>query len=329
MTHLRLGTRGSRLAVTQSEQVAQRLRERSPDLSVELVEIRTSGDVIRDVPLGPHLGRSFFTKEIEVALLDGRIDVAVHSCKDLATAMTPGLLLAAVPVREDARDALVSAAGRLSELPAGARVGTSSPRRKGFLAVARPDVHAQDQRGNVPTRLRAVEDGSVDAVILALAGLRRLGLSDRVVETLDPSVMLPAAGQGALAVQIRAGDVPTRNAVEWLDDPESRARVTAERACLHALEAGCHAPVGALARMNGQRLHLAAAVVAPDGVVRAEEAESLAHVGSSAERLRAAEAVGVAAARSLLAKLGLSSLAATAWAGPAPERLARRGAERA
>jgi hydroxymethylbilane synthase len=138
--------------------------------------------------------------------------------------------------------------------------------------------------------------------------------------------MLPAAGQGALAVQVRADDVPTRNAVAWLDDPESRARVTAERACLHALEAGCHAPVGALARVDRQRLHLSVAVVTPDGVVRAEQAGSLADGGCGAERLRAAEAVGAAAARSLLARLGLTSLAATPWAGPAPERLARPGA---
>jgi hydroxymethylbilane synthase len=140
--------------------------------------------------------------------------------------------------------------------------------------------------------------------------------------------MLPAAGQGALAVQIRADDVPTRNAVEWLDDPESRARVSAERACLHALEAGCHAPVGALARLDGERLRLSAAVVAPDRVVRAEQTGSLPDVGSSAERLRTAEAVGVAAARLLLAQLGLTSLAATTWAGLAPERLARPGVER-
>jgi hydroxymethylbilane synthase len=295
--------------------VARRLQEQSPAIVVDLIEIQTTGDRIRDVPLGPHLGQSFFTKEIEVALLEGRIDLAVHSLKDLATVMTPGLCLAAVPAREDARDALVSAAGALRELPVGARVGTSSPRRKGFLAAARPDLVVQDQRGNVPTRLRAIEDGSVDAVILALAGLRRLGLADRVTETLDPDVMLPAASQGALAVQIRADDASTRAAVAWLDDAKSRARVTAERACLRTLEAGCQAPVGALARLDGHELRLSAAVVTPDGVVRVEETGPV----------EGAEAVGVAAAGSLLARLGLSSLRDAAWAGVAPERLAAPG----
>lgn len=316
MSRLRLGTRGSRLATTQSDWVARRLREQNPAIDVELVEIQTTGDRIRDVPLGPHLGQSFFTKEIEVALLEGRIDLAVHSLKDLATVMTPGLCLVAVPVREDPRDALVSAAGTLREIPAGARVGTSSPRRKGFLAVVRPDLVVQDQRGNVPTRLRAVEDGSADAVILALAGLRRLGLAHRVTETLDPDVMLPAAAQGALGLQIRADDASTRAAVAWLDDVESRARVTAERACLRTLEAGCQAPVGALARVDGHELSLSAAIVTPEEVVRVEERGAVGCAG----------AVGAAAAGVLLARLGLSSLRDATWAGVAPERSSAPGA---
>ena len=186
--------------------VARLLEAAHAGLEVELVEIRTSGDRIQDVPLGPELGQAFFTKEIEDALLDGRIDLAVHSCKDLATTLPDGLVLGAVPVREDPHDALVSGGATLSALPAGARVGTSSPRRKGFLAHARPDLVIQEQRGNVPTRLKAVDEGRVDAIVLAVAGLRRLGLADRITEILDPDVLLPAAAQGALALQIRADD---------------------------------------------------------------------------------------------------------------------------
>lgn len=309
---LRLGTRGSRLALAQSGWVADRIRRLHPHVEVETVQIQTSGDRIVDVPLGPHLGQSFFTKEIETALLERRIDVAVHSCKDLATVTTPGLRLVAFPEREDSRDALVSREGTLHELPAGARVGTSSPRRKGFLSTARPDLLVQDQRGNVPTRLRAVEEGGVDAVILALAGLRRLDLDHLVTETLDPSVMLPAAAQGALAVQTREDDARVAEVCAPLDDAETRDAVTAERACLRGLEAGCQAPVGALARRDGTRLRLAAAVVTPDGVVRVEEQ------GSAAE----AESIGAAAASSLLDRLGLTSLRQAGWAGVGPERSA-------
>jgi hydroxymethylbilane synthase len=308
MTLVRIGTRGSRLAVAQSRWVADLLRERVPGVRVELVEIQTSGDRIRDVPLGPHLGQSFFTKEIEEALLDGRVDLAVHSCKDLATTMTPGLRIGAVPAREDPRDALVSLGSGLRALAPGARVATSSPRRKGFLHVIRPDLTVTDIRGNVPTRLRAVTEGRVDAVVLAVAGLARLGLGEVITEILDPDIMLPAASQGALAVQVREGDSRLREMVASLDVPDAHARVNAERACLRTLEAGCQAPVGALADVEGERLAIRAAVVTPDGVVSVREAGPAS----------GPESVGAAAARGLLRLLGLDSLRHALWAGPAP-----------
>ena len=188
MTTLRLGTRGSALAMAQSGLMAASLEARHPSLKVEIVQIRTFGDRIQDVPLEPHLGQAFFTKEIEDALLEGRVDLAVHSCKDLATTLPEGLVLGAIPDREDVRDALVSGAAGLADLPVGARVGTSSIRRKLFLRAARPDLDLVDLRGNVPTRVGAVDEGRCEAVILAVAGLRRLGLGHRVAEALDPDV---------------------------------------------------------------------------------------------------------------------------------------------
>ncbi len=309
MTRLRLGTRGSLLALAQSRGMAAALERANPGLSVELVEIRTSGDRIRDVPLGPHLGQAFFTKEIEDALLEGRIDLAVHSCKDLASVLPDGLTLGALPEREDPRDALVSAGARLADLPAGARVGTSSPRRKLFLASARPDLHLQEQRGNVPTRVRAVDEGKVDAVVLAVAGLRRLGLTERIVEILEPDVMLPAAAQGALAIEIRVDDTAAADIVSKLDDPATRVEVSAERACLRRLQAGCQAPVGVLARVTGERLRVSAAVASGDGIVWVNED------GTADSAVEA----GTAVAEALLAELGLPSLDDVAWVG-APSR---------
>lgn len=313
MSAVRLGTRGSRLALTQSGWVADRLRELNPGLEVELVQIKTSGDVIQDVPLGPEHGQAFFTKEIEDALLDGRIDLAVHSCKDLATAMPTGLVLGAIPEREDPRDVLVSRHGGLAALPEGATVGTSSPRRKGFLAVARPDLTLTDQRGNVPTRLKAAEDGVVDAVVLAAAGLARLGLSDRATEMLDPTVMLPAAAQGALALQIRDDDARLRDVTARLDHGSTRRAIEAERACLRRLEAGCQAPVGVLARSTADgTLSVEGAVVGPSGVVRDTRA------GSASDD---PDDLGSALASALLERLRLPSLRGVGWAGPPPRTL--------
>jgi len=284
------------------------LSARVPGVDLQIVELSTRGDRIRDVPLGPTLGQSFFTKEIEDALLRGRIDLAVHSCKDLATNLPPGLALGAVPAREDPRDALVSRGPGLRDLPAGARVGTSSMRRKAFLAHARPDLVIEEQRGNVPTRVSAVDEGRVDAVILAAAGLRRLGMAERITEVLEPDVMLPAASQGALAIQVRSDDRGTLEIVSALDDPAARGEVTAERACLRALGAGCQAPLGALARASDGVLSLQVASVAPHGIVRTRVEGSWAQ----------AEELGAAAARALLDELGLDTLRDAPWARPPP-----------
>jgi hydroxymethylbilane synthase len=310
----RIGTRGSRLALVQSEWVAARLREEI-DGPVELVEIRTTGDTVRD-RLGPEHGVSFFTKEIEDALLDGRVDFAVHSCKDLATRLPDGLVLGAIPAREDPRDVLVSGGQALRELERGARVGTSSPRRRGFLAAVRDDLTLVDQRGNVPTRVAAVDEGRVDAVVLAAAGLLRLGMQDRVTEYLDVDVMLPAAAQGALAVEVREDDAVATELAARLDAPGTHAAVAAERACLRRLQAGCQAPVGALARHADGGLVLDAAVVAPDGIVRTQATLERA----DEDGLAAAERLGIGAAEALLAALDLESLAGVAWAEPGPPR---------
>lgn len=308
MSRIRLGTRSSRLARAQSAWVAERLRGADPGLVVDVVLIETYGDTHREGPLAPELGQSFFTKEIEDALLDARIDLAVHSCKDLATVLPDGLALAGIPVREDPRDVLVSRAGGLSALPAGARVGTCSPRRRGFLASLRSDLVAVDLRGNVPTRVEAVAEGRMDAAILAAAGLRRIGLEGRITEVLDPDVMVPAAAQGALALQTRADDARTTALARLLEDGAARAQVEAERACLRRLEAGCQAPVGAHARVSGNELSLHAAIAAPAGVFRAR----------SGGALGAARDLGVAAAETLLGQLGLTSLRHATWAGDPP-----------
>ncbi|HSG09635.1 MAG TPA: hydroxymethylbilane synthase [Longimicrobiales bacterium] len=310
MRTLRLGTRGSDLALAQSGSMARALEARHPGLTVELVRITTSGDRIQDVPLGPSLGQAFFTKEIQDALLEGRVDLAVHSCKDLATSLPEGTVLAAIPPREDVRDALVSRGGGLMELAAGARVGTSSMRRKLFVRAARPDLEIVELRGNVPTRVGAVEEGRIEAAVLAMAGLRRLGLEGKVTESLDPSVMLPAAAQGALALEVRASDEEGVAWVSVLDDGAARAEVTAERSCLHRLEAGCQAPVGALGRWKDGILSFRAAVAGPEGIVWTE----------SQGDPRDAEAVGAAAAEALLGRLGVSSLRHAEWAGPPPSR---------
>jgi len=308
VSRLRLGTRASRLALTQSSLIARGLERAVPGLTVELVEIRTTGDRLQGETLGPHLGQSFFTKEIERALLDGRVDLAVHSCKDLATAMPTGLVLAAVPVREDPRDALVSGVGTLEEMPQGASVGTGSPRRRGSLLALRGDLDIRPLRGNVPTRVTAVREGPLDATVLAVAGLKRLGMEAEITEVLPPEVMTPAAAQGALALQARSDDKDTLDLLRTLDDPESHASILAERACLRRLEAGCQAPVGAFAHLDGDRVQLIATVIAPTGSMSARQ-EALASDPEQA---------GHAAAEELLERLGLSSLRDASWAGPPP-----------
>ena len=268
MTALRLGTRRSALATTQSTWVADRLRALGHD--VELVEVTTAGDADRTTPLAQLGGTGVFVSALRAALADGRVDLAVHSLKDLPTTANPATTVAAVPTREDARDALVARDGlTLGELPAGATVGTGSPRRRAQLEALGLGLVVTDLRGNVDTRLRTVAEGRLDAVVLAAAGLRRLGRVDEVTELIDPIQMLPAPGQGALAVEVRADDAGTASLVAALDDADTRACTTAERVLLAELEAGCSAPVGALAEVvegvDGPELSLRAVVSAPDG----------------------------------------------------------------
>lgn len=247
MKTLVIGTRASKLALQQTHWVARRIGELAPEVSLEVRTIVTHGDVDADTPLPALGGKGAFTQEIEAALLQGRIQMAVHSLKDLPTELPAGLVIGATPERGDARDALISREGRaLAELPAGAVVGTSSLRRSAQLLALRPDLRIAPLRGNVDTRLRKLGEGMYDAIVLAVAGLARLGLAGRITEHLAPEVMLPAPGQGALAVEARADDGETLALLAAaLEHPATRAAVTAERALLTALGGGCHLPIAA------------------------------------------------------------------------------------
>jgi hydroxymethylbilane synthase len=265
---LRLGTRASLLAMTQSRWVADRLTA-ALGRRVELVEVTTTGDR-NDAPLAPLGGTGVFVSALREALLEGRIDVAVHSLKDLPTGAAAGLVLAAVPLREDPRDVVVARDGlTLGELPVGSRVGTGSPRRAAQLRALGLGLEIVDIRGNVDTRIRKVREGAYDAVLLARAGLARIGRLDEATEVLDPLQMLPAPGQGALAVETRDDEVATE--VAALDDVRTRAAVTAERAVLATLEGGCAAPVGALAEVaegeHDEELWVRAVALSPDGTL--------------------------------------------------------------
>jgi len=261
------GTRGSTLALWQTRQVADRLQAASPGLEVQIRIIRTRGDAVADRPLSQVGGKGLFVTEIEDALAAGEIDLAVHSLKDMPTEQPEGLVLGAILERADARDALVvrGGAGDLWSLPAGARVGTSSLRRQAQLLAARPDLQTLDLRGNVDTRLRKLREGRYDAIVLAGAGLERLGLAGAISQILPLDVVLPAVGQGALCVEVRAGDAATRGLVAALDHAATRRAAGAERALLRRLEGGCQVPVGAYARPEGGELVLQGLVAAPDG----------------------------------------------------------------
>jgi len=271
MTSVRVATRESELARTQSRMVADQL-EKALGVRVELVPMKTSGDRIAG-SLAKVGGKGLFVKEIEEALLEGRADLAVHSAKDLPAEQPEGLCLAAFPERADPRDALVSraAAGSLAGLPVGARVGTGSARRTALLRALRPDLQVVPLRGNVPTRLRKLEEEGLDAVVLACAGLERLGLASRIHERVAPEQLLPAVAQGVLAVQGRVGDPLARDAAALSHAP-TVARAQAERAVLQALKADCNVPLAAYAEVAGEQLHLRALVASLDGsrVVRAE-----------------------------------------------------------
>jgi len=261
---LRLGTRRSVMAMSQSQRVADAITART-GRPVELVGVTTHGDVSKE-QLTQIGGTGVFVSALRERLLDGTVDLAVHSLKDLPTAEPEGIALAAVPVRDDPRDVLISAEGRkLADLPPGARVGTGSPRRVSQLRLLRPDLQYVSIRGNGDTRIGKVAAGECDAVVLAYAGLDRLGRLDDVSEAFATDDVLPAPGQGALAVECRADRADLRELLAAVDDPPSRAAVAAERATLATLEGGCHAPIGAFATHEGARLHLTAVVVADDG----------------------------------------------------------------
>lgn len=291
-TVLRLGTRASALATTQSGHVADRLTELT-GVEVELVTVSTEGD--RNLaPLTSFGGQGVFVAALREAVLDGRVDLAVHSLKDLPTAPDPRLSLAAITPREDPRDVLVARDGlTLGELPHGARVGTGSPRRAAQLNALGLGVDVVPVRGNVGTRIAKVTSGELDAVVLARAGLLRLGREDEATEVLDPIQMLPAPGQGALAVECRADDGVTTRLLAVLDDPETRAAVTAERSLLATLEAGCSAPVGALADVvwgdDGDELWLRGVVADPTGspTIRLSASGPLDEPSAVGERLAA------------------------------------------
>ena len=306
MAALRIGSRGSQLALWQANHIAGLLRANGHQVEIEI--IRTTGDKITDVALAQVGTKGMFIKEIEEALAEGRVDVAVHSLKDLPTEVPPGFELAAITRREDPRDVLLSRAPHgLAQLPQGACVGTSSLRRQAQLKAFRSDLEIQPLRGNVDTRLRKLEGGDYDAIILAAAGLRRLGRTELVRELIAPEIMCPAAGQGALGIEIREGDGATRQLLAFLEDAGARAATSCERALLRHLGGGCQVPIGAFAEVRGPHLHLTAVVARPDGSQVLREAQS----DTSPEKL------GATVAAALLAR-GAEAILQEVYGEPAP-----------
>ncbi|HDZ89070.1 MAG: hydroxymethylbilane synthase [Deltaproteobacteria bacterium] len=264
--NLKIGTRGSRLALMQSQWVKGEIEARHPHVRVELVRIKTTGDRVVDAPLSKIGGKGLFVKEIEEALLENRVDLAVHSMKDVPAELPDGLMLSTFPQRENPADALISAKGEtLDQLFPGARVGTSSLRRGAQLLHLRPDLELVPLRGNVDTRLSKLESGDLDAVILASAGLSRLGLSGRITHLLSFDQVLPAVGQGALGIEVRQNDVRTLDLLHFLDHKPTRTCVIAERAFLKELEGGCQVPIAGLALLEGGRLFVQGMVAELDG----------------------------------------------------------------
>lgn len=294
---LRIGTRASALARWQAEHVAAALKALPGAPEPELVLIKTEGDRIQDVPLSRVEGKAFFTKEIEEALLNDTVDLAVHSLKDLATEIPSGLVLGAVLEREDPRDALIASGPiSLEDLPSGARVGTSSLRRRALLARWRSDLKLLELRGNVPTRIQKLDDGGYDAIVLAAAGVKRLGMEDRISSFLPFDRFLPAVSQGAIGLQLRSEDDRVAQWVERLEHPATRIATIAERALLRTLEGGCHVPVGGFAELEGETLGLWGVICSLDGLTSVE--------GSTEGPVEFAEALGVSLAEDLLARGG-------------------------
>jgi hydroxymethylbilane synthase len=295
-----IGTRGSQLALWQANHVAERLLAAFPDLTVELQTIKTTGDKILDVPLARVGGKALFVKEIEEALLDRRVDLAVHSMKDVPTDLPVGLDIVAITEREDPLDVLISRTGaRFTDLPRGGRVGTSSLRRQAQLLHHRPDLTIVPLRGNLDTRLRKLDSEGLDAIVLAAAGVKRLGWTDRITEVLSPDICLPAIGQGALGIEMREPRAECREPsaaeiIGALDHPETRAAILAERAFLRRLEGGCQVPFAAHARISRDRVLIRGLVATPDG----KQLVAGEHHGL----LREAEAAGIALAEDLLGR---------------------------
>ena len=307
---IRLGTRQSALALWQAEYISESLE--SLGHQVQLIKITTSGDV-STTPLGESGGQGVFTKEIQRALLDNRCDLAVHSLKDLPTEVIPELTLAAVPPREDTADCLVSNGMRLADLPLGSNIGTGSPRRKASLLHFRPDLIVKDIRGNVDTRIRKLDEGQYDAILLAFAGLHRLGLQARITQKFSIDEMLPAVGQAALGLETRSDDSQTIEAVSQLDHTTSHAAVLAERSLLRSMRAGCLAPLACNVVVHKETIQLQARVFSPDGKKRIEVNHAADHALNSNELLPKkelyllAEQLGREAA-SLLAEQGATEL---------------------
>jgi hydroxymethylbilane synthase len=264
MARLRIGSRGSQLALWQANHISELLSGQGHEVQIEI--IKTTGDKITDVALAQVGTKGMFTKEIEEALAEGRVDLAVHSLKDLPTEILPGFEIAAITERDDPRDVLCSSQYKgISELPRRARVGSSSLRRQAQLKALRPDLEIQPLRGNVDTRLRKLASGDYDAIILAAAGLNRLGKKEFIRQVIPVQTMCPAAGQGALAIEIRAGDAAIAKHIRFLDNNSARVSTTCERALLKKLGGGCQVPIGAFAEIRDGRLHLQAVVADPDG----------------------------------------------------------------
>ena len=296
---LKIGTRGSPLALAQAHETRNRLRMAHglPEAAFEVVVIRTTGDRVTDRPLGQIGGKGLFTKEIEEALLSGQIDIAVHSMKDMPTNLPDGLTIPCLLPREDVRDAFVSLThASLAAMPEGAIVGTSSLRRRAQLLHRRPDLKVVEFRGNVQTRLRKLADGVAEATFLACAGLRRLGQADLIRTAIDPDDMLPAAAQGAIGVETRAGDPTTADLLAPIHDRTTELRLAAERAFLGALDGSCRTPIGGLAELSGDRLRFRGEIIRPDGSERLATERS----GAAAD----GAALGADAAAELRAKAG-------------------------
>ena len=299
-----IGTRGSRLALWQANYIAHCLTERYPGLIVTLEHMVTTGDKILDVPLAKIGGKGLFTKELEVAMLNGEIDLAVHSLKDMPTELPAGLVLAAITEREDPWDALISPEYKtVDNLPQGAKVGTSSLRRKAQLLHYRPDLRISDLRGNLDTRLKKLETEKLDAILLAEAGLKRLGLEHLITQVLPKDISLPAVGQGALAIEAREDDAEVLDMLAFLNDPDTRAATTAERSFLNELEGGCQVPMGVYGRIENNEVCLEAAIFSVDGYSAIRDSLCSGRAGAEEMGRRLAQRMYVNGGKQILAGL--------------------------